>query len=96
LKYNLKYALDDPKVSEKDKNTIREAEKISKIISNSFYPYAFIDNFWSIRSYKRQFGKDEHLLMKSLMKGIFFISFRIFIVYEATNYLSMWYLKDKT
>jgi hypothetical protein len=47
LKYNLKYALDDPKVSEKDKNTIREAEKISKIISNSIYPFAIIDTFWS-------------------------------------------------
>lgn len=66
LKYNLKYALDDPKISDNTKKQIREAEKISKGISNSIYGYALADLAWTMRNYRKNYSHNSHLLQKHL------------------------------
>lgn len=60
LKYNLKYALNDPAFSEKDKEKIRQAESISKGITNGYYAYAIADVIWSIRSLRAAYGHNSH------------------------------------
>lgn len=96
LKYNLKYALTDPNFSEKDKQTIRQAEQVSKAITNGFYVYALGDVIWSVRGLKRAYGHNSHTFIKMKQKSIFLMALRLFILYEACEYGSMMYLVKQT
>jgi len=97
LKYNLKYAMSEGSgFSQAEKDHIRNAEKVSSMITNGFYVYALADFLWSSRSYKRNYGHNKFLYNKQLQKGILFLSIRLFLLYEASEYASMMYLVNQT
>ncbi len=67
LKYNLKYALGETSsFSQAEKETIRQAEKVSQSISRGYYIYAITDVIWSARNYKKYYGGNIHTYKKMM------------------------------
>ncbi len=87
---------DNSGVSESDKQLIRHAEKVSQGIVKAYYCYVVMDIAWTIFSYRRKYGHNSHSLNKQFQKGSFLLALRLFTLYEASEYASMWYLVKQT
>lgn len=66
------------------------------MITKGFYVYGLADIIWTARSYKKAYSHNVHTLQKMLQKGVFMLTVRVFLLYEATEYASMWYLVNQT
>ncbi|CDW91653.1 UNKNOWN [Stylonychia lemnae] len=96
LKYNLKYALNNPQTSEQDKKTIIVTEQISNGIVYSYYIYAVASTFLAIRRFKQKYTGDSHLFQMQNTKFIFWHSFKLFVLYELAEYAQMQYMVQQT
>jgi hypothetical protein len=61
IKYNLKYALESPDISEPEKKQLRQAEHISKNIGRSFWVYFPIDFFATIWWFNKKIKSADSL-----------------------------------
>lgn len=95
LKYNIKYALNDPKVREADRQTIIQTQKECNLMHKIYYGYAFADTLLSFYFLRKSYGANSHAFRKMLAKHVFFLTVRLVAVYEFVEYSANTHLEQR-
>ena len=98
LKYRIKHALEEDKasvqkLSEADKQKLRQVQKECKLMDYFFYTYAALDLALTVRHHRRAYAFDSHTSQKIAMRTLLFISIRLGLMSQACTYLSQAHLE---
>lgn len=74
-------------LTKRDKTRLRQIQKEVTWMGYGFWTYAFLDFSWSIYSLIRTYNANRFMLKKQAPKTIVFTSMRLFLAFEASNYL---------
>ena len=77
LKYNIKYTLADPAVSQADKQQLRQVQRECDYMQKGFYLYCFCDFMFSSYMLNKQFAHNTHSLNKYLQTRVIFLTLRL-------------------